>query len=81
MAGEAYRPAKRYRVAGAGEQDLRNAESEELTRVHAIDAIPPPFCKGPSTVMLQGPSSLQSEGVRRRLSDLHVLIPSADPKV
>ncbi|MGI9071258.1 MAG: bifunctional metallophosphatase/5'-nucleotidase [Bryobacteraceae bacterium] len=47
IAGEAYRPTKRYRIAGAGEQDLRNAESKELTGVHAIDAIRRYFAKGP----------------------------------
>jgi sulfur-oxidizing protein SoxB len=47
IAGETYRPNKRYRIAGAGEQDLRNAESKELTGVHAIDAIRRYFTNGP----------------------------------
>lgn len=39
ITGQAFDPDRRYKVAGAGEQDMKDASDKQLTGTHAIDAL------------------------------------------
>jgi hypothetical protein len=43
--GEPYTPPKRYRVAGAGKQDLRHSENKPPTGMHAIEVLSKSFSR------------------------------------
>lgn len=39
IAGQPFDANHRYKIAGAGEQDMKDAESKQMTGTHAIDAL------------------------------------------